>query len=623
MLICHTSRDIGHTYALLHPPAQKEPVSVILPVVFGNSGYQQTAPSNNNNQDTHTGIIPSGSSISIYAFVSTTNSHGQPATNQAGSCLLSVKEIYDSTRTGPMLLSKELIVWNANSYKKGTVLLRFEKGFLGDDVKFSSNDPLSVHTDMGLFKVTENVIDTIKRVRSNYTDRSRKYTWPSMESIHAPIYKFSANLVLPGFAYSLLKARPSSEAFWTNLLDIAIRRTFRKAETMETARSMFMAANDGLVLEVEARMHCIFNNYCTYLTDEIDSNEEPGAHILMESFDACMRFKEMIGGREVPPSADCEDYALNSALESLEIRDSVFTVPALLKLQAARKKVFCLMVLKGVCGPSVDDMTGDFSSLSGHMDAMFVPICQFAKETARANNGADGYGGEYKYAPEEFALPKLVMEGTGIIHPSGVGDDNTAASEYLESDNDCMELLRHENFQPKDKEHCFYKAIQSAFIMDVTRDGFNTPECTFITQKRGGETLAVSYKDYILNYPDCAISVHEHFTSDHNTTIRALLSHTFPIPPYPFTPNTGVERNEFLDSVKAHAKSFGRSRKGEVSVVDYIVPYFQATSDLSKKWRNLISDKKAVVDFDYFHERVTDMTGGFLCRFFVMKNLTT
>jgi hypothetical protein len=575
--------------------------------------------------------LPRDTTLSVCAYVHTRNSHGEATLNQGGFARFYLQDLVAGGAA-----TRAMLVPCAQNYSKGRVTLRVAGA---DALKFAAATP---------YDYDERAPESVRRFASAvaaHIAASRHIVdglplgrgLETMGAIRAPLYR-AYDLTMPGVFFCMVRPdAPSPAAYYENVLDIVLRRHYARLSIDEARSKLATEAPWRDVAIVLAKMLCVFPNYCTYLTDKIVEGHRHGLASYIErtrdrpieSFDVTFR---------LTLTSDCEDDALASALEALDIEALAFETPAMRRVQQCRRAMECEMALKGVLGGSLHDaMQSGAVRFGGHMNARLTPRALFARRLARVHADGEapyvGLSGEFRDAAEALAapLPVLDLEGTGVLEPDCARDENGPLHDYL-SRNAPEAAFHRAKFSvqmPRDEEHAFYKYVQSSMLPDRAERGFAALEVTYVQARAGAAvSSAVAYPESRCETRESvALWAGAELSSELRRWAPSVLKHVHPVAPHaaPFTRARDVARNALLERVvagktAAAAAAFSPLKAADVPVewrhIDYMLRDDQLDEQRTRALRRA-AEARAVRRVEYFCEPVTPALTGWLLRFWL------
>lgn len=632
--------------------------------------------------------IAQDAAFSCCIFVSTRNHSGEWCGNEAGALSIGLKDVYENTKLGATYRVKAPLVVHASIGRtedgvpvtKGEMELFFNgKCFnvQGQSPTASTiRSPFSVPRPYDYMEVNAPLI---RATLQDYIGKSVSFyervqpSWRSMSNIHAPIYRWNG-YILPGSYYATHRPiEQSSERWWRNVLNIGIRRAYPRLSDKEAQTHFLNEASDQEVLTVMSFMHCVYSNYCCYLADGTVRNKEwmrinygavqqgKGAieKIMMESFSNTLRIRGLLG-KFHPPGGDCEDFALEQAMQSIELKfASGWSDPLLLKTQRVRKSQLYLMTLKGVCGAKLEDgkINAPFDNLGGHMDGTYVSVQQFANEcvnqdvvpfllaqsiategkpspAATTNINATQILVSEPPPPVAMKLRKQAMEGTGLMHPDGRIEDEIVYAAYIaKGTGEAFKDVKRINIQNPTKMNAFYRAVQSAFIPDFVESGYTSFEGAYLQLKdESSISASVDYQKFINDDSNVVVRMQPSMTIEQKRIFDNETKYFTPVPafldPVASDAQLGDVEGRFRDKLervkeklrKWKRKVFHRKDVANTSVQNFFLRYDQVTNKRMADWARIIEERPKIFDFDFIHESVTPGVGGYMCTFLVDKS---
>lgn len=592
-----------------------------------------------------TNTIPADATLSYWVFVETKNSRGQPSVNEAGSGWVYLKEILNQKK--PIVVTQPLVVFNARRQNvdgvKGALQMSFDK------VAFPNGEsPFEPVKELDL------VMENKEAIRAVYAKKFQASQ--AIFSLKEPTFEGLGGLRLPtwdtntwqlfGECFSMVRARHSPEAVWTNLLDMALRRHLPHMSLNGANSYLTHLSSEEEKVTIAAKMVGIWINYQTYLSDGIPvvENKQVKArfgtkkaigHQSMEAFSSNIRdrVRPLIISADgqtfyVPAGADCEDGAAEQCFELMELINRKDWKDERLKMLSdlLGKNYLVLQVLMGVRGAQLSD--GDkgknaYKGLGGHMAGAIMSRETFLKLHKRYNAVDEPYEGFGigDSATSSQRSPIQMLEGTGLIDPG-------ASEHYAESFKTYKYLADGNGFgckyiapQSRTEINNFYRAWQSFCVLNLVDEGFSNPEHILIkTKKNGDKTWGASHLDVISEAATIATAAQPPMTSEEIQLTKNLLSQTNPISPFK-PPRKRVEdkaHHPILEDVKQKLKAYNRPEPEDFDIVQ-LYPAYWELKDIKNAWLQMIKNKVRCYKMSYTNEEVSEGMGGYHVRFFVAK----
>lgn len=571
--------------------------------------------------------MPRDASLSVCAFASTTNKHGEPALNQAGSARFYLKDVLRSGASGSA--KKRMEVAAASNYYKGDVEVSVEARGFAARFAFA---PATAYDYDGTPEQTA----AFARAVDAHVEATRAVTQglppargaEQMRQIHAPYYR-GHGITMPGAYFALVRPdAPSPSAFYESLLDVVLRRHYPRLSPSEARAHLAARAPWRDVAVVLAKMLCLYPNYCTYLTDKVCTGyRRVGAGGLMSVFErAGDRYIESFDvTTRVTASADCEDMSLESAMESLDVLGLRSLSAALQRVVQCRRAMECTLNLMGVGGAQLGDST---AQLGGHMSARLTPRPLFlerfdrvsivASESGGAAGGGVGVFGSAEPA-EAFAreLPILNLEGTGVLAPD-VGEDSTGPLHaYLSEDSEAaFDRLKFSVEVPRSHAHVFYRYSQSEFLVDRAELGFKMLEAFSVQAARGQALSSAVPFPASRNERDAtaALWAGPELSDALVRWAPHVLKHLHPVEPFEAPPKRAPRKNAMLERLVVGAD---RPVLASWRNIDYAVRDNQLGEQRVAALEVAFTQKRRVERVEYYEEPLTRTISQWLLRVWV------
>jgi hypothetical protein len=572
----------------------------------------------------NTDAVAKDASVTVQAWVHCENTHGEPAIDQAGYARFYLEELLAQRGSHGAV---ELRVANADNYVKGTIDLSVDHCDDCSTIVFAASASAYDWRGKAQFEKALRAVEkhaSMSQLAYEHLPMTRGYE--SMQMIHAPFYRVNG-IVLPGVAFALIKAdAPSPTAYYENLLDIVLRRQYPSKRSIVEARDHLVhGASWREVSLVLAKMLCVFVNSCCYLLDGVWQGRRgsfrsilsPAKMQPIESFDTTPRLTH---------TSDCEDDALQCCLEARDIRDLVFESEAMKRVQQARRAMEIEMLLLGVSGASLHDAmaSGQRARFGGHMAARLTAKREFLERFARTSTKKHVFIGDEAYdeVPAwSTTLPILSLEGTGCLEPDCTHDMLGPLHSYLASDDEserALYRLKYSVHQPRDKEHSFYKSIQSSFLVDRMDAGYACGEAAYVVLDAHGKVSTSVPYPLSLKLGDAQVGQWfcEELDNETRAWLPSLMKHIHPVEPH-VAPAEGTRvlvRNQLLESLVRNKSLLLDQRWRNI---DYTLRSYQLTRERVSALGKLFGKKRAVVKVEYFREPVTSTLTNWLLRVWI------
>lgn len=430
--------------------------------------------------------IRQADNLSLWLYADVKNDSGEWTSNQAGSNAIPLTTLI---RAGskPQQLEIDMIHWNA--YDRQT-----------NSAPITARLRLTVHpTDLsscpqpflpaGPYDFVEGNQQRMIGSLTNFMQKANAVyssfdsTYDSIRYLHLPLFQW-CRFQLPAQTFATLRAdERSSEAWWKQAANIALRSHYTEARSVEAARQRFLAEKDpNVTMTVYAKLlGGTVNRVSTYLADEVYSNgatksieaetvrpvgggfvicrykkreKHSGKKRRSVPVDASFDVMRLGAGSEVMQASrtaaripveafscgqirwardpkngvqgtgDCEDVTCEAGLLDAELRTGKYRDPVLRKLNEIRQHYVYIQTLAGVRGQQLSDAAKAKLSDSEHADLgghLFGTLMPVRQLL-------DMHGRYNKARPSFEGLDKRVgpvglktmwVENTGLMEPSG------------------------------------------------------------------------------------------------------------------------------------------------------------------------------------------------------------
>lgn len=565
--------------------------------------------------------VPRDASVTVCAFVSCENTHGEPAIDQAGYARFYLEDLLENKHDEALL-----VVANANHYSKGKIALSIEK--FGGKIVFAPRSDYDYRGADQIKRALRVVEAHAALAMLPYSSFRPQNGYESMKAIKAPFYKFN-DIVLPGAAFCLVRPDESSSIdYYEGVLDIVLRRRYPRFTTIDEARRHLVDELNGAtwieVARVLGSMLCIFVNSCTYLLDAVWTGHRSGVRSYLSSprLDAIESFDCDVRARN---SGDCEDFANQICMEAREIQELPFKTAAMKRVQACRRQYECEMILLGVSGSALADSLHGHVAFGGHMAARLTPKHQFLESFERASTQRTVFIGDEFGAPIwAETLPVLALEGTGWLSVSCDNDKTSALHAYVSGGHEeAFDRLKYSVEMPCSQEHSFYRSIQSSILYDRLNLGYPAAEAAWLWKPPTSAASAppassIPYVDSLRNEAVVRWVMTEFLDDEIRGWLPHLLKHVSPVPPHTLPSRASRSlRSPLLDSLVRGTP--GGAVKDSWTNIDFALRDFQATEERVAALRSAINAKPRVRRVEVFREAITGDLAGFLLRIWLEK----
>jgi hypothetical protein len=437
--------------------AQREPLFIPAAHANGHQEHRLTI-------ETDREYVSERAAFNVDAYANFVNPTGMPCRNQAGFVRFRLVDLVKGTPG--KVFQGELVVPNSKERAvKGTVVIKCVATSLR-----VNPDPAKALSMAQVGKIEmmqqKRVVDYIQTNRAFYS------RFPASASSVETVTVFSYDSrtgKMPGCMFDCFQIPPSKEEFYLNCLLFSVqRRSPFKRLGLNDLETWVETHSDAEFTNVIMDMLCIYVNYCSYITDEVDHNSSMNTQRgydkrrieLMESFDP-MRCRD---------AGDCEDFTRELLIQVCEIKVNgprVFTSKV---MKAVIDIVNRYMFVSILCGVSKGSMSFSDSEmkgakLNGHECGLAIPHYIFFKALSRSNPHHPLLS---LYTEEERSRGReggklYVLEGTGNLFPEP--EEESELHEKLTSllcDDVCVGLAREIDkqfyYNPRHRDN-FYKMI--------------------------------------------------------------------------------------------------------------------------------------------------------------------
>lgn len=420
--------------------------------------------------------------------------------NQAGYTNLRMIDIL--SRLGKRIDAYLFVPNSPLKTPKGRIFLTFSSLTINEQTPKTASD-----SGIAIESVRNNLSQTEKRV-AKYIALNRSFydqypaTSPSIKNITVFCYDGRKGKI-PGCMFDSFKLPQSRESYYLTALKYAIQRRTLKSdidlETWTEGREASWCA--AVVMD----MLCIYVNWCNYITDIVDHNEQGKAYKaslkkLIESFDV-IRCRD---------SGDCEDFTREILMAAMELIFNVtaFKSTAIQKVRDIMDRFIFVSVLCGVSKASISFSEKNESSvrLAGHECALAIPKYIFFKALSRSGDKQPLIA---LYSEEERNKGRddqiYVLEGTGNLFPEPreqTEEYQRLSSCFLEEfPPEITDCIRKQFFYHPKRDDNFYKRFISfltpEFFLKFGYRGFEFLLCIEDKTKPGRFLRGVNFSNFL------------------------------------------------------------------------------------------------------------------------------
>ncbi len=557
---------------------------------------------------------------------------------KSGSSTLLLQSLYERNQSAPIRLQFTLAMPTDHNFVKGVLTLEVKRQHLrfmhtpvgirgsnsykgGSAQMFrAANAQDYIPQNFGMFQrvLSQNITQSMR-----IFDRMQP-SWPVISSLHAPYFESRVG-PLPGPAYAMFHHPVSSEAFYENVLRVAL---LRRGMSMEE----FLRADTFGASLILAETVCVYANYCPYMPDVVNKNRrhthapyKPSWVKPIESFDI-MRNRD---------SGDCEDSACEIAMELDELArgpadGKSWKTPGVQRLQELRRLYVPVMALAGVTsaaitgGRNVEDI-GTLKEIGGHMYTMLWPLdytLQCMERQGVATETLPQHMRALRSQTEKLDI--LVLEGTGKFSPISERDPVLSERRYIfQGTGRLFSVFKNTLYHDRNAGPSpFYKTETSLFTNEFMRHGQDFAEMVLVQQGRNGhQTYGVTFIDTVAKSDHIGLLPQPKFTHEELHCIEAMMHNEHPVPGLD-APSGGqrVSQEAFHPGLERLCAVLNRSSPAQprnTRIVEMYVRDFELTAEHLNTMEKLLGAKEHLVGMDYRHEPITDTVKGYALRFYI------
>lgn len=451
-------------------------------------------------------------------------------------------------------------------------------------------------------------------------------TYQCLAGVQAHQFVTMAGDRLPIAAYVSLRSPEATLAYYSNLLDIALRRE-------RIVRADFAAGrcSDEQEVAVLATVLTIFANQTVYEADHTLLPGTKARYQVIEQF--CHFLRELRSAGVDLPAGDCEDDGLEIYYHTLELRDlpDAASDPALLRLQRVRHCFYAQLLLAGV---ESGDIGGDFKVLErigAHLHCAIVPKALFA--TIYGDKTPLPQLAELGDSPEALERSRRLwivpLEGTGYLSPHGTGEppglkaarDHLAA---LDTDKAAFGHLGRYYFWDRvtQQRWHFYMLVAYVWTGELLERGLNVCAFAPTPPPPAPPTRGITYQQFVAG--TWRVLAEPELTREVRVAIAARQAELLPVhrlrapaedadEPQPTEVLTAIGVAAELDRrLQILLREQGPGQAGE-HTVEYVlfVPYVMMTRRRAAAIVDVLSRSEMLRAFSYDHEVVTHGIGKF------------
>ena len=579
-------------------------------------------------------------SLNVDCFTEVQNHLQEWCRIKSGSCTLLLQPLYEHNQSSPTRMEFTLGMPTDNNFVKGMVILQVKRQnlrLMHTSVGTGSSNPYKggsaqifrapiaqdyIPQNFGMFKrvLSQNItgsMDVFERMRPS---------WPIISSLHAPYFKSRVG-PLPGPAYAMFHHPVSSEAFYVNVLGVALHR---RGMSMEE----FLKADTSRASLILAETVCVYANYCPYMPDVVNRNRRhthtpyrPSLVKPIESFDI-MRTRD---------SGDCEDSACEIAMELDELARGPadgkgWKTPGIQRLQKLRHLYVPVMALAGVTsaaitgGRNVEDIN-TLEDIGGHMYTMLWPL-DYTLQCMERQGVATETLPKHIHAlrGETKDLEMLVLEGTGKFSPVSERDPVLSERRYIfQGTGRLFSVFKNTLYHDRSAgPSSFYKTETSVFTNEFMRHGQDFAELVLVQHgSNGRQTYGVTFMDTVAKSDRIGLLPQPKFTAEELQCIDAMMHNEHPVPALD-APSGGqrVSQEAFhpgLERLRAVLNRSSLAQPQHTQTVEMYVRDFELTPEHLNTMERLLGAKQHLVGMDYRHEPITDTVKGYALQFHVTQ----
>jgi hypothetical protein len=428
-------------------------------------------------------FIRLGDNLSIWLHSDVKNDSGEWTTNQSGSNAIPLRSLLQGE--GKRQFEVDLMHWNAFDRRTNTapVTARLRITAHPTDLSACPQPFLPKQKYDFVEDNQQHMIGSLTNFlqKANAVYSGFDSTYDSIRYLHLPLYQW-CRFQLPAQTFAALRAdERSSETWWKQAANIALRTHYTDARSVAEARELFLREKDpNTTMTVYAKMiGGTVNRVSTYLADEVYTNgttqsvDRETVRSVGDGFiSRCNKRKQLHRRRPTQPveasfdmmrlgagsqvlpagktasripveafscgqirwardpkngvqgTGDCEDVTCEAGILDHEMRTGKYSDPVLQKLNAVRQHYVYIQTLAGVRGQQLSDAEkarvsdSEHADLGGHLFGTLMPVRQLLEMHGRYNRARPSYEGlDARVGPE--GLKTVWVENTGLMEPSG------------------------------------------------------------------------------------------------------------------------------------------------------------------------------------------------------------
>lgn len=330
---------------------------------------------------------------------------------------------------------------------------------------------------------TPNDIERVARPMMDYIEKTLEVRKKCMgersethDRVRIPAYlggpgmEITRGIPMPAAAFILYETPKSNQAFWSNALEVVMRRDGH-------------LLSDWSRLDVEEKAQvmkeviCYLPQALPYKSDSIDKNTRFSRYLKslitgIEDMESALEKTD--DKKKVGAGGDCEDLtqAIMMCKDALEA--AVFDSrahPALREIQELSRNYILAMTLATVTSAAVDGADDANSAVGAHMVLMMTPQWDFKEQLARVDPDlARRLPFDTRHMRRD--LPVLEAEGTGIYFSRHHVDVGAQARSDLYKER-CFAAMKSPIFHEFGEHSPFYREAMTILTPDFERRGSN------------------------------------------------------------------------------------------------------------------------------------------------------
>lgn len=467
--------------------------------------------------------------LMVHAYSRTMNHHGEQCYLQAGCSRVALAELVspDAAKRARRLSVDLVFPMLADDPVEGV------KGRIEFDVAGCAIDR-SGHALTGIeWRIPELALSPLEAYIEHeellYGPGGIASTWSFFDNVN--LFRFVSEVgVLPAAAYIASMIAATHAAYYRNAALVALAIMGLTEEDALTKWDLDKSRDDCRHAAYWlAQVLSLYVQACDYVSDEVVARQRNGSFrvIPVEWFQQT---------RVRRGAMDCEDGAMETMVEALELMALKTDDPLLLLLQRVKSAFYTVLLLDGVSGAEIN-LQASPSHLDAHMNSALVNKAQFCQWT-RGTLAAEHCPDAATLAAASLFPPVVMMEGTGPLDPNGV--EHATADEYAEEMLETLfsalnvlsaRLRREFHYDSSGKRQSgFYKAAKIMSTAELADTGVYL--WVLGTRPKRGQrpTAGISFQDMAAASPNITAMPETPLTAEQTAVMRAYMADLHPQP---------------------------------------------------------------------------------------------